>query len=45
MAKAFHSNKQTKKQAVLSPSEKKARKLAKKQAGDGVGLVKPIIAP
>jgi len=45
MAKAFHSNKQTKKQAVLSPSEKKAKKLAKKQAGDGVAMVKPIIAP
>ena len=45
MAKAFHSNKQTKKQAVLSPSEKKAKKIAKKHAGAAAGLTTPIVAP
>lgn len=41
MSKARKSNKEVKKQALLSPKEKKAAKLAKKHAGDIV----PIIVP
>jgi hypothetical protein len=39
MAKAFHTDKQSKKQALLTPKERKAKKHAKKHAGDVVPLV------
>jgi hypothetical protein len=39
MSKLQKSNKETKKQAVHSPKEKKAAKMAKKHAGDVVPLV------
>ena len=38
MAKAYHTNKQAKKLALLTPKEKKARRLAKKHAGDVVSF-------
>lgn len=39
MSKTQKSNKEVKKQAVLSPKEKKAAKLVKKHAGDAVPLM------
>jgi hypothetical protein len=39
MSKPQKSNKETKKQALHSPKEKKAAKMAKKHAGDVVPLV------
>ncbi len=39
MAKAFHTNKQSKKLAILTPKERKAGKLAKKRAGDVVSII------
>jgi len=39
MAKAFTTNKQSKKLALLTPKEKKAKKLAKKHAGDVVSII------
>jgi hypothetical protein len=39
MAKTYHSNRQSKKPALLTPKEKKAKKLAKKHAGDVVPLI------
>lgn len=39
MSKAQHSNKEAKKQPVLSPKEKKAAKHTKKHAGDAVPLI------
>jgi hypothetical protein len=39
MSKAQKSNKETKKQSLLSPKEKKAAKQAKKHAGDVVPMV------
>jgi hypothetical protein len=39
MSKSQKSNKETKKQALHSPKEKKAAKQAKKHAGDVVPLV------
>lgn len=39
MGKARQSNKETKKQPVLNPKEKKAAKLAKKHASDIVPLL------
>ena len=39
MAKAYHTNKQAKKLALLTPKEKKARRLAKKHAGDVVSFI------
>lgn len=39
MSKLQKSNKETKKQALHSPKEKKAAKMAKKHAGDVVPLV------
>jgi hypothetical protein len=37
--KTFHSNKQSKKPALLTPKEKKAKKREKKHAGDAVPLI------
>lgn len=39
MSKSQKSNKEAKKQSLLSPKEKKAAKMAKKHAGDAVPLV------
>lgn len=39
MPKSHHSDKQSKKPALLTPKEKKAKKLAKKHAGDAVPMV------
>ncbi|CAG0981264.1 hypothetical protein BURK2_01853 [Burkholderiales bacterium] len=39
MSKTRKSNKEAKKQAVLSPKEKKSLKLQKKHAGDAVPLI------
>lgn len=39
MSKLQRSNKETKKQALLTPKEKKAAKQAKKHAGDAVPLI------
>jgi hypothetical protein len=39
MAKTYHTNKQSKKKALLTPKEKKAKKLAKKHATDVVPLI------
>jgi hypothetical protein len=39
MAKAFHTNKQSKKLALLTPKEKKAKKLAKKHSADVVSII------
>jgi hypothetical protein len=39
MSKTQKSNKEVKKQATLSPKEKKAAKMVKKHAGDAVPLV------
>ncbi|MFA5081637.1 MAG: hypothetical protein WC474_03710 [Hydrogenophilaceae bacterium] len=39
MSKSQHSNKESKKQAALSPKEKKAAKQMKKHAGDAIPLI------
>jgi hypothetical protein len=39
MAKTFHTNKQSKKQALLTPKERKAKKLAKKHSADVVSFI------
>lgn len=39
MSKSQHSNKETKKQAALSPKEKKAAKQVRKHAGDAIPLI------
>ncbi|KAF0101515.1 MAG: hypothetical protein FD187_1933 [bacterium] len=39
MSKSQKSNKEMKKQALLSPKEKKAAKMVRKHAGDAVPLV------
>jgi hypothetical protein len=39
MSKSQHSNKEAKKQSLLSPKEKKAAKQLKKHAGDAVPLL------
>ena len=39
MSKPQKSNKETKKQSLLTPKEKKAAKQAKKHAGDAVPLI------
>jgi hypothetical protein len=39
MSKTQKSNKESKKQAALTPKEKKAAKLAKKHAGDAVPII------
>jgi hypothetical protein len=39
MSKSQQSNKEPKKQAVLTPKEKKAAKMVKKHAGDVVPMV------
>ncbi len=39
MSKTQKSNKEMKKQALLSPKEKKAAKLVRKHAGDAVPLI------
>jgi len=39
MSKTQQSNKETKKQAVLTPKEKKAAKQVKKHAGDSAPLI------
>lgn len=39
MSKTQKSNKEVKKQSVLSPKEKKAAKMVKKHAGDAVPLM------
>ncbi|MDD4880224.1 MAG: hypothetical protein PHR30_01140 [Gallionellaceae bacterium] len=39
MSKSQHSNKESKKQAALSPKEKKAAKQVKKHAGDAAPLI------
>lgn len=39
MSKTRKSNKEVKKQAVLSPKEKKSLKMQKKHAGDAVPLI------
>jgi hypothetical protein len=39
MSKSQHSNKEPKKQPLLSPKEKKAAKHHKKHAGDAVPLI------
>jgi hypothetical protein len=39
MSKTQKSNKESKKQAVLTPKEKKAAKLAKKHAGDAAPII------
>jgi hypothetical protein len=41
MGKVRQSNKEEKKQAVLTPKEKKAAKQAKKHASDAVPLITP----
>lgn len=41
MGKARQSNKEEKKQAVLTPKEKKAAKQAKKHASDAVPFITP----
>ena len=39
MSKAQRSNRETRKQAILTPKEKKAAKQAKKHAGDFIPLM------
>lgn len=39
MSKSQKSNKEAKKQALLSPKEKKAAKLTRKHAGDAIPLI------
>ncbi len=39
MSKSQKSNKETKKQAVLSPKEKKAAKQTRKHTGDAIPLI------
>jgi hypothetical protein len=39
MSNSQNSNKETKKQATLSPKEKKAAKQARKHAGDAIPLI------
>lgn len=39
MSKSQKSNRETKKQALLSPKEKKAAKLARKHAGEAIPLL------
>jgi hypothetical protein len=39
MSKPQHSNKEAKKQALLSPKEKKAAKQVRKHAGDATPLI------
>ncbi len=39
MAKTYHTDKQSKKQPLLTPKEKKAKKLAKKHTEDIVPLI------
>lgn len=39
MSKSQKSNKEMKKQALLSPKEKKAAKLVRKHAGDAIPLI------
>jgi hypothetical protein len=39
MSKSQRSNREAKKQAILTPKEKKAAKKAKKHAGDAVPLI------
>ncbi len=39
MSKSQHSNKEAKKQATLSPKERKAAKQVRKHAGDAVPLI------
>ena len=41
MSKIKHGNKESKKQAVLTPKEKKAAKRARKHVGDAVPLIVP----
>lgn len=42
MSKPQHSNKETKKQAQLSPKEKKLAKRMKKHAGDAIPLMAKV---
>lgn len=39
MSKSQKSNREMKKQALMSPKEKKAAKLARKHAGDAIPLI------